>query len=891
MPKQLKRKSMILLMVSMLLLSFISVKNIAQANTTDAEGGQSGTMDAFDQARARWFNKLTGNEQYNPNDPDINEYLLKLTNRVTNPENKGSWDTLNKTEGRTYLWENLVSTKNSAEITSAYNNLKDMALAYSIKGSSLYQNKALKVDLISALDWMYAYRYNEQKSEYGNWWDWEIGTPKRLNDIMVLLYDELAPTQLNNYISTIDQFDPNPKVRTYNNAIKETGANLLDKIFIANLRGVIGKNDEKVTQGHDALLNEYLYVDHGDGVYKDGSLVQHFNIAYTGSYGAVWLTRTADILYLLKDSKWPLPQVDNIYNWVSDTFEPVIYKGAVMDMVNGRSISRQYENDHDKGRTIILSLLNLANAAPQEKSTLIKRLVKVWIQTDTTFPNYTAGLSIYDINLVKSLMADSTIQPRGELLKNQVLAGMDRVVHLRPGFGFGISMFSDRISAFEYGNGENSKGWYTGIGMTSLYNNDLKQFKNDFWPTVDSFRLPGTTTDGSKGVLKDWNAYYNSRTWAGGSTMDGLYGSAGMDFSLANVTGSSLQGKKSWFMFDDEIVAFGSDIKCGDNRKVETIVENRQLRDAGDNQLTVNGETKPSSLGWSEPMENVKWAHLEGNVPNSDIGYYFPESARIDGLREARTGSWRDINNGGLTTPISRNYLSLAFNHGINPQDASYSYVLLPNKSKEEVEAFSQNPNVTILSNTKNVHSVKETTLGITAANFFAPGTADIITAENPSSVMVKEEKGELSLSVSDPTQKQDKVIIDLDKTGVSVISKDDTVNVLQTFPTIKVEINVAGSIGTTHVVKFQVDELKDIERLDQVIDFGNQSGWIKNEGIYNSLDSKVNQIQKHKDDSNLVNEGVKALENQVRAQFGNMLNPVFANFLLSKTMLLESHK
>ncbi|MFD3445948.1 polysaccharide lyase 8 family protein [Microbacteriaceae bacterium 4G12] len=893
MGKQLKRKFLISMIVSMLLVSLTFVKNTAQASTTDVNGGAAGTMDQYDQARTKWFNKLTGNEIYDPNDTDMNDYLQKLTNRVTNDGKTGYWDTLNKSDGRTYLWSNLVSTTNSAEVTSAYSYLKDMALAYSIKGSSLYHNAALKVDLINALDWMYANRYNEQKNEYGNWWDWEIGTPKRLNDIMVLLYDELTPAQLNNYIKAIDRFNPNPVVRTYNNSIKETGANLLDKIFIANLRGVIGKNSDKITQGHDALPKEYLYVDHGDGVYKDGSLVQHFNIAYTGSYGAVWLTRTADILYLLKDSPWEIkdPTVNNIFNWVTDTFEPLIYKGAVMDMVSGRSISRQYENDHDKGRTIVLSVLSLSAVAPQEKSALIKRMVKEWIQTDTTFPSYTKGLSIYDINLVKSLMSDSTIQPRGELLKNQVFAGMDRVVHLRPGFGLGISMFSDRISAFEYGNGENSKGWYTGIGMTSLYNNDLTQFKNDFWPTVDSFRLPGTTTDGSKGILKDWNAYTNTRTWIGGSTIDRFYGSAGMDFSLANVTGSSLQGKKSWFMFDDEIVALGSDITSGDNRKVETIVENRQLRDTGDNKLTVNGETKSDNLGWSEPMENVKWAHLEGNVQNSDIGYYFPEPASIFGLRESRTGAWSEINRGGPTEAITRNYLSLAFEHGTNPNAASYSYVLLPNKNKESIESYSQNPNVVILSNTKNVHSVKETTLGITAANFFEAGTTDMITAENPSAVMVKEEKGELTLSVSDPTQKQDKVIIELDKTGISVISKDDTVNVLQTSPTIKVEVNVAGSIGKTHVVKFQVNDTRDIERLDDVIHFGYQKGWIMNEGIYNSLISKINHIQKHTNDSKLVSKGVKALENEVRAQFGKMIDPAFANFLLSKTTLLETNK
>ncbi|WP_269432408.1 polysaccharide lyase family 8 super-sandwich domain-containing protein [Gordoniibacillus kamchatkensis] len=34
---------------------------------------------------------------------------------------------------------------------------------------------------------------------------------------------------------------------------------------------------------------------------------------------------------------------------------------------------------------------------------------------------------------------------------------MDRAVHLRPSFGLALGLFSTRISAFEYGNGENYK--------------------------------------------------------------------------------------------------------------------------------------------------------------------------------------------------------------------------------------------------------------------------------------------------------------------------------------------------------------------------------------------------------------------------------------------------
>ncbi|MDN3018457.1 polysaccharide lyase family 8 super-sandwich domain-containing protein [Paenibacillus sp. BSR1-1] len=780
-------------------------------------------IESYEELRVNWFNKLTGNEQYNPNNQDAAAYIGSLGEKVTNDDGTGLWDSMNKSENSTSLWNDTASTTDSAKITTSYQRLKDMALAYSIGGSKLYGNQTLKADIVRGLDWLYTYRYNESKNEYGNWWDWEIGTPQVLNDIVVLLYNELSSTQINKYIRAIDRFVPDPakRVSLSDPNFRETGANLLDKALVVSLRGVIEKNSAKVFQGRDSISKEYLYVNSGDGVFRDGSLIQHFNIAYTGGYGATWLGRTADMLYLLKDSPWEVkdPTVNNVFNWVTDSFEPLIYKGAMMDMVSGRGISRQSTNEHVTGRATILSLLRLADAAPPEKAIAIKRMIKEWIQTDTTFTNYANGLSIYQIHLVNSLMSDPTIEPRGELVKNQVFAGMDRVVHLRPGFGFGIGMFSDRISGFEYGNGENKKGWYTGAGATYLYNNDLKQFSNDFWPTVDSYRLPGTTTDQSKGTLKDWAGYYNPRTWVGGSNLNGKYGTAGMDFSLEKLTGSSLQGKKSWFMFDDEIVALGADISSTNESKVETIIENRQLNDHGDNKLIVNGKEKLNQLGDSETLNNVKWAHLEGNVQSSNIGYYFPESTSLYGLRESRTGSWNEINNGGSSESITRNYLSLAFDHGSKPTNASYSYVLLPNKDVTQTERYSSNPNISVLANTSAVQAVREKTLGITAANFFKAETVDFITVQSPASVMVQEDSKGLTLSVSDPTQKQDKVILELNKTGLDIDKKDETITVLQTSPTLKVEVNVAGSTGTTHSIKFK-DKTAPIVKDPEILEF-----------------------------------------------------------------------
>ncbi|WP_053376444.1 polysaccharide lyase family 8 super-sandwich domain-containing protein [Paenibacillus sp. FJAT-27812] len=771
-------------------------------------------LGAYDTMRQKWFVRLTGLPNNDGMDADATAYLDQLTHSVSNNEHTGYWDTMDKNEGRTTLWTDLASKTDPYQFGQSYERLKAMALSYSIQGSAFYQNETLKAAIIKGMDWLYVNRYNERLNEYGNWYVWEISTPRTLNDLMVLMYADLSPEQLQNYLKAFDRFLPDPTRRDVS-GVKEVGANLMDKAFNVSLRGVIGKSAAKIAQGLAPIGNEYKYTDKGDGVYRDGSVVQHFYVAYTGGYGAQWLARTADMAYILKDSPWPItdPNVSNVYDWVINAFQPIIYNGLSMDMVNGRGISRAADGS---AKSMILSILRLADTAPGNKALAFKRMVKEWIQKDKQ-ASYVEDVSLYEMQLVKSLMNDNSISPRGELLKHQVFAGMDRVVHLRPGFGLGISMFSDRISAFEYGNTENKKGWYTGIGMTTLYNQDQTQYRDAFWATVDSFRLAGTTTDrsGEGKTPGEWANYPNTKKWVGGSSLEGLYGAAGMDFSLSKVTGSSLSGLKSWFTFDDEIVALGAGITSTDNRPVETIVENRKLNELGGNKLTVDGVLKSSELGLSETLTGVHWAHLAGNVPGSDIGYYFPGGVNLKGLREARTGSYADINKlDGTTDLITRNYLSLAVEHGVKPSHADYSYVLLPGKDEAASAHYSGNPQIEIISNTPDVQAVHEKTLGITAANFWKASTASFITSNQPASVMVKEKNGELTISVSDPTQSQSKVTVEIAREGYALVSKDSTVDILQVSPAIKLEVNTSGALGATHTISLRKEMVANVVKL-----------------------------------------------------------------------------
>ncbi|MBP1962786.1 polysaccharide lyase family 8 super-sandwich domain-containing protein [Paenibacillus aceris] len=803
-----KRISFHLLLTLLVMIYVIPCSPVASA--------ASGSVDEYDVLRGKMFTYLTGGDTYDPNDPDISANIKFKSDNVSNANLTGYWDTMNKAANRTFLWADLQSTTKSAEVSSHFTRLNQMAIAYSTIGSPLYHNENLKNDLISGLDWAYANRYKESKSEYDNWWDWEIGTPQLVNSTLVLMYDDLTQAQIDNYMRAIDRFVPNPAIRTVSSVV-ETGANLLDKAYVVALRGVIGKSSAKITLGRDSMSPAFLYVKSGDGFYEDGSFIQHTYVAYTGGYGDVLLGRMADLLYLLSGSTWRItdPNVANVYRWVEESYKPLIYMGASMDNLKGRGISRQSGNDHTTGRSIILSMLRLAEGAPPEQSTKIKRMVKEWISTDTTFANYYTGAGMFEMILGKRLMSDRAITPQGKLVGHYQFPGMDRVSQLREHFGLGISMFSPRVSAFEYGNGENIKGWFTGAGMTTLYNNDLKQYSGNYWATVNMYRLPGTTTDGSgSGTPVDWKNYSNPNTWVGGSSVDQVYGSAGMQFSLSQLTGSALQGKKSWFMFGDQIVALGSGIGSTDAaRTVETIVENRKLNENGDNALTVDGVTKPNGLGWSEQMTNVHWAYLAGSVPGSDIGYYFPGTASISGLRESRTGTWKQVNTGGSTDQVMNPFLSLAFNHGKSPANASYAYVVLPGKDAAATASYAANPDIQILENSTDAHAVMDTALHAAGVNFWNDVTKSVyannepfITSDKKASVTTLETNGQIHIGISDPTKANTGTIqVEINRSATGVVSLDPGITVTQFSPTIKMVVHTNGAFGKSFAANFNL--------------------------------------------------------------------------------------
>nr|ACN58896.1 xanthan lyase [uncultured bacterium BLR18] len=785
--------------------------------------------DEFDGMRARWLLRAAGGAAVDTRDSDIAAQI-----RLDDSNARRYWSAMQTAPDRTALWPELASATVSADITSAYRRLAAMAAAYASPHSALYGNPALGAAVVDGLDWMSRHRYMAGRAAYDNWWDWQIGGPMALNDALMAMRGLLPPALLARCLAAIDYHVPDPALRTNADgalsATIETGANRLDKALIAILRGVNGKDAAKIAQGRDAIRQALPYVTSGDGFYTDGSFVQHDYVSYVGGYGVVLMADIAWLYYILDGSHWPLRDANAglPFDWIMQAFRPFIYDGAMMDMQRGRSISREFYPDHRVGRSVAGSMAELAQVLPPSQGAQVKAMLKGWMLRDKTFgdsyftpvptelPGVHAGLPVYQMSLLKALQKDTGMAPLPEAEETRYYPATDRAVQRRPGHAFALAMFSPRISSFESGNGENLRGWWTGIGMHFLYNADQGQYGGGYWPTVDAWRLPGTTTDRSGGGTPEkWKLYANTLSGVGGAELVGRHAAIGMDFTTDGVTNSGLRGKKAWFLFGDRIIAVGSAIAGSGDAPVETIVENRKLNTEGNNVLTVNGVRQPAVSGWSQALAGAKWAHLAGSVAGADIGYVFPDGGALHGLREMRTGAWKDINLEGSSAPVSASYLSLSLPHGARPKAGAYTYILLPNRSAAQVAAFAAANPVRVAERSAGATAVTDSALGLTGMVFWEDAAKTVKVAGRPylasdrkAVVVVQQHGAGLQLAVADPTQAHTGMIhLELHRGASAVLTHDPAITVLQLQPTIKLAVAVNGSAGKSYHAQFALKQ------------------------------------------------------------------------------------
>ncbi|RRR75849.1 polysaccharide lyase 8 family protein, partial [Streptomyces sp. RP5T] len=503
---------------------------LAAALLAAAPPARADTADPYDTLRRRWLDIALGTGY----DPAAEPYASRLAE--TGALARGVRATMAPTP--TSLWPDHPYDP-PAGITQSYSRLWTMTQAYVQQGTGSTGDGTLLADVLGGLDHLSATVYNPSTTRYGNWWEWQIGSPRLLMDITAALHDHLTDGRRTAACAAVDHFIPDTVLTDYSGT--STGANRVDLCRSVALRGILGRAPDRIALARDALSPVFPYVTKGDGLYADGSFVQHTRVAYSGTYGQVMLDGLGRLFALLAGSAWEVtdPNRQTVLDSVEHAYAPLIHDGLVMDSVNGRAISRGYlrsderhvlRGDHFHGQGIIAAIALLADGASEQERTRWHGLVKGWIERDTVTPVLTARqFGPADLARLHAVAA-SPVPAAPEPVGHRLFAAMDRAVHRRPGFVANIAMASDRIAAYECGNGENPRGWHTGAGMLSWWAGGRSdQYTDWYWPTVDWYRLPGTTVSTRRLADRaggEWGEPRPDVRWVGGTT-DGEYAAIG----------------------------------------------------------------------------------------------------------------------------------------------------------------------------------------------------------------------------------------------------------------------------------------------------------------------------------------------------------------------------
>ncbi len=726
-----------------------------------------------------------------------------------------------------------------------YRSITAMAKAYAYDGSEYYQNAELLADIIKALDYCYDVFYGQciiDKGTVGNWWPWDIGCPKELVDIMVYLENSLTNEQIRHYLKPYDYLLPFPV---------GSGGNLVDFTISVFVAGALECDAYKIAQAKylASPLFEYITIDKmgvgaDGGIFTDGSFIQHSDTPYTGGYGEIMVTTLPMLVNVVSGTAFSFneDQIRTMFDWIFDVYRPKMYEGRLMGGHIGRGIGT---DEPYKFNNLVRGMIYMLSFCPDDIKPEFKSLVRTFMhQAGKSFEN---DIALAYSSTAKALYEDESIPLITDYNITRVFGNECRISHHGPEYGISIALSSKRMVKYESINGANFTGWYHADGMIYLYTDGYNHGGQHFY-YANPYLMPGTTVNLSeRGRGNIYPTIPNASSYAGG-VEHGKYGAVGfvLGYDYATTRGTFLEGenaakitaKKSYFLFDNEVVCIGSEINDYSGKDVVTVVDNR-LWGAEDKLFIDGSEITGSALhthniltpstGQSARDQSEYWpcrSHPASALLTADYrkeltgvktmhfsnmgGYVFLTGEKVSYSKTTIAG---DPISGTITefsANKSQTFLELTIEHGKGDGDVNgrYAYVYLPDATKDETNAYGNAPEVTVFRRNDLAHAVYESKLGIVGAVFFeadgfeTPEGAPVsyIESETPCAVMIsKNDKGQTVITLSDPTQSYSNIKLSLNISGVSAVAHADAgVDATVSGGTVTVNANVKGSCGST---------------------------------------------------------------------------------------------
>lgn len=590
-------------------------------------------------------------------------------------------------------------------------NMVEMSRAFKKKGTKLKGDKKLKLAIYSAIDYWLA---NDFICE--NWWHNQIGTPVALNSVLLIMDTDLTKDRVEKAQPMIGRAHLTATgARPSGDRIKIAGIlakNLLyrrDEVQFAEVIKVI-EGEIKFNTGLRGMQHDYSFHHREDRVNNTLS----YGLGYADAF-AEWAAFVAGTKYQFSEK--PLQQLIDYY-----------LDGICKQMVYGK-----YDDPGTKNRDITRAERHQAMG-----TTAPERLLKT---TD-----YRKG-ELEEIIKIRKGEAAPTLS------FGKFFWQTEHFTFQRPAFYTSVRMHSTRNDNMEVPyNGEGLMNHHRGDG-TNYISRTGDEYTN-ISPVYDWQKIPGTTVLQKPELPSENEIQKKGLTDFVGAVTNGKYGAVAYDFKSAH---DPLAAKKAWFFFDNEYVCLGTGINSRAKLPVATTINQCLLNG---NVILTNGNKKSTVEKGERQLEKVKWVLHDG------IGYVFPEAQNVYLSNQAQTGSWFKINrqSDSPKDKVSKDVFKLWLDHGQQPRNASYQYIVVPGTNETEMDKAGQQ--IAILSNTPEIQAVNHSGLGICQIIFYTSGEIQLtenlkIGMDSPGTVMVKTEGSEVKqISVADPSRKLGKIHI-----------------------------------------------------------------------------------------------------------------------------------
>ncbi len=531
-----------------------------------------------------------------------------------------------------------------------------------------------------------------------NWWHNDIGVPKKMTAILLMMRDELSDDEIDGGLRVLESSGFG---LTGQNKVWLAGNNLMKGLLI---------DDEDLVLRARGIIAEEICVTDDEGVQDDWSYHQHGPQNQMGNYGLAYAEGMSFWFRVLAGTKFMFDEgrIRIISNFVKEGLCWTVCRGIMDPNFCGRQVFL------NAGRGKVLSLAVIArNMAEVMRREALAEDGSVFcgdvgsdsglsdkgdhLLQEARFYDRVADECLYRLDMEDGT-AGAKYFPRS-----------DCGTYRADGWHSSVRMHSERTIGFEFTNTENTLGNFSADGAVLLMQ-DGDEYENIFacW---DWRKVPGVTAYNDGKPIKCDDSLQGKRNMtehvagAVAETSAGTVMVASMELNR-----DGLHAFKSTFFFEGRIFALGSDIYTSnpDFKEVTTSVDQNHLRgkvsfgDAAADFAEANDLTDTIRVG-------VKWIH------HNNRGYVSLDGVGMNLSGAVQRGKWDCIEPSFKDEWDEKPVFKCWFDHPLeslsNGRAGSYEYAILPCASVDETIDFERgvsNGESPVLMNTAECQAVSQ---------------------------------------------------------------------------------------------------------------------------------------------------------------------------------------